>query len=66
MTREEFLGNFSDKEKLNIADMVLGYFYDTRYPDMAERITALQQRVSSDPAYRELCSTVREIKPPVL
>lgn len=66
MTRDEFIEGFSDQDKLHIAEMVLGYFYDVHYPDMARRITELQQRVSSDPMYRELCSPVQKIKQPVL
>ena len=46
MTKEEFVKSFSQERKLYIADRILEYFYDTHYPDMKERITALQQKVS--------------------
>lgn len=62
MTKEEFLKSFSDLDKLNIADWLLEYFYDTHYPDMAKRVNALEQKLSSDPMYRELCSSVCKIK----
>lgn len=67
MTREEFLKGFSFQDKLEFADMLLGYFYDTHYPDMKERINALQQRISECPLFNGINSTEQKTnKPPVL